>query len=121
MKSVGISVIEALFFTGFALLGRWVQLHPERVAPKGHFIGPDTFGARLFRTEVAVVGTVAVLGSTWATVRSLFSLLTTSSAVLTAVMQLAGLAAGAAAAIYVRKEVSIRPPYVSASPYGWWP
>ena len=54
----------------FAFLGRWLLLHPERLAPEGQFMGPYTFGARLFRFQVTAVGTFALffgaLGSIFA-------------------------------------------------------
>jgi len=114
-------VIAALVFAAFAIAGRWVQLHPERVVPKGHFVGPDTRGARLFRAQMAVFGTFAVFGGTWFAIYSLLSLLTFGSVVLDGVAKLVGLALGLFLAVRVRREVKARPAYVSDSPYGWWP
>jgi hypothetical protein len=103
------------------LPGGGFNFTPERVVPKGHFVRPDTFGARVFRGEIAILGTFAVLSGTWGAVFSLLSLLNLHSSLLSWITQLTGIAGGILAAIYVRKEVTTRPPYVSNTPYGWWP
>jgi cytochrome c biogenesis protein CcdA len=116
-----VPVVAAILFAVFALGGRWIQLHPERTVPKGHFVGPNTRGARLFRAQVAILGTLMVFGGTAATVFSLLSLLTSASVRLELFAKLIALVAGVLAAIRVRREVRTRPQYVSSSPYGWWP
>ena len=105
----------------FGLLGRWIQLHPERIVPKGQFVGRDSSGARLFRAQVVLVGTLMVFGGTFGVIVSLLSLLTFRSLVLQLLARLIGLVVGVLAAICVRKEVRSRPEYDSDSPYGWWP
>lgn len=114
-------VLAAILFAVFAFGGRWIQLHPERTVPKGQFVGPDTFGARFFRAQMAVLGTFMVFDGTTAVVFSLLSLLTAASVRLELLAKLIGVVAGVLAAIYVRKEARTRPAYVSSSPYGWWP
>lgn len=114
-------VVAPILLALFALGGRWTQLHPERVVPKGQFIGPNSPGARLFRVQVAFVGTFMVFGGTAGAIFSLLSLLTLRSALLQVLAKLIGVAAGVLAAIHVRKEARTRPEYVSNSPYGWWP
>ena len=105
---------------GFALLGRWVQLHPEKLVMDGMFQGPHTLGARVFRTEVAFIGSLAVLGGTCGTI-SLLTLPFNSEA-LSAIGRIVGLIVGVTAALHVRKEVRRRRrDYVSSSPHGWWP
>ncbi len=114
------SLIGVPLLVAFAFFGRWIQLHPEKVAPKGSFGGPNTFWARLFRAQVIFIGTGAVLGGTWCAVFGLLSALTSNLIVL-GIGQVAGLGLGMYVAVRVRKEVRRRPAYVSTSPYGWWP
>ena len=114
-------VLAPILFAVFALGGRWIQLYPERTVPKGQFIGPNTFGARFFRAQMAILGTFMVFAGTTAVVFSLLSLLTSASVRLELLAKLIGVVAGVLAAIYVRKEARTRPDYVSSSPYGWWP
>ena len=115
------SIVAAILFALFALGGRWIQLHRERTVPKGQFVGPNTLGARLFRAQVAILGTFMVFGGTTAAVFSLLSLLTSASVRLGLLAKLIGAVAGVLAAIYVRWEARTRPEYVSNTPYGWWP
>jgi membrane associated rhomboid family serine protease len=114
-------IVGVLVPIAFALGGRWIQLHPERVVPKGQFVGPNSFGARLFRGQIFFVGTFGVFGGTWMAVHSILWLLTFGSIGLGWAAQLLGVCAGVFAAVYVRNEVKKRPAYVSDSPYGWWP
>jgi hypothetical protein len=116
-----VPVVAAILFAVFALAGRWIQLHPERTVPKGQFVGPNTLGARLFRAQMAILGTFMVFGGTTASVYSLLSLLTSASVRLELLAKLIGVFAGVFAAIRVRREARTRPEYVSSSPYGWWP
>lgn len=55
-------IVPILILVRLVLLGRWMQLHPESVVPKGLFTGKNTVGARLFRGQIAVIGTLAVFG-----------------------------------------------------------
>jgi hypothetical protein len=114
-------VITAIVCVVFAVGGRWAQLNPERVVPKGQFVGPNTAGARLFRLQVAILGTVAVFAGTSGAVFSVLSLLTVRSLFLTLAVKLIGAVAGTLVAIHVRKEARNRPEYVGSGPYGWWP
>ena len=115
------ALLTALLAALFGLVGRWIQLHPERIVPKGQFVGRDSFGARLFRAQVVLVGTFMVFGGTFGVVFSALSRLTFRSAILQVLAQLICLVVGVLAAIRVRKEARSRPEYVSSSPYGWWP
>jgi membrane associated rhomboid family serine protease len=108
-------------FTTVAFFGRWIQLHPERVVMNGIFMSPHTFGARLFRAQAAIVGTLAVFGGAWCVVFALLSRLALVSLALGWTAQVVGVCAGVYAAVYVRKEVRARPEYVSNNPHGWWP
>ena len=124
MPVVG-QILSALLFAFFAalfgLVGRWIQLHPERIVPKGQFVGRDSAGARLFRAQVVLVGSFMVFAGTFGLVSFLLSILTFRSAVSQLLARLTGLIVGIVAAIRVRKEARSRPEYVSSSPYGWWP
>ena len=111
-------VIGVLISIIFALGGRWIQLYPERLVPKGQFIGPDSIGARFCRAQAAVLGTFMVLAGTWFAISSLASLLSFGSALVFWIGHLVGVAAGVIATTHVRKEAKARPPYVSNSPYG---
>lgn len=93
----------------FAFFGRWLQLHPEKIVPKGWFAGPNTFLARMFRVQVAFVGTFAVFGGTSGAVFGVLSAFTFNSIVLGWTAQVIGLSVGIYAAIRVRKQVRVRP------------
>jgi membrane associated rhomboid family serine protease len=114
-------VVAPLIYAAFAIGGRWIQLCPERVVPKGYFTGANTTGARFFRVQIAILGTFAVFAGTWLAVFSLLSLLTFGSSSLGWIAQLMGIVAGIVVAVLVRKEAKTQPPYISKSPYGWWP
>jgi len=109
-----------ILFALFALGGRWAQLHPERIVSKGFFIGPNTFGARAFRFEVAALGTFAVFGGAQAITFILLSSVAHSAPAVW-IAHLIAISVGLIAAIYVRREVRRRPAYVSHTPNGWWP
>lgn len=114
-------IIQALIFSGFALLGRWMQLHPERVVPEGTFMRHNTVGARLFRAQIVVIGTMAVFGGTYFALSTLVEAASFDSVLLGWVFRLVALVAAVLTAIYVRKEVNARPAHQSTNPYGWWP
>ncbi len=114
-------LIGVLLSAVFALGGRWIQFYPERLVPKGQFVGPDTRGARLYRIQAAVLGTFMVFAGTWGAIFSLLSLLGSGSVLLAWIGHLLGMAAGIFVAARVRGEAKLHPPYVSNSPYGWWP
>jgi len=120
-RMLAVLILAAILFAAFALGGRWIQLHPERTVPKGHFVGPNTLGARLFRAQIAILGTFMVFAGTTAAIFSLLSLLTSASVRLELMAKLIGAVAGVLAAMHVRREARTRPEYVSNSPYGWWP
>jgi hypothetical protein len=114
-------IVISLLSAVWALFGRWIQLHPEKVVPAGHFVGPDTLGARLFRVQVAVIGTVAVFGGTYGALHELLQFLAFRSVALGWIIVLTAAATGVVVALYVRREASARPIHKSSSPYGWWP
>jgi hypothetical protein len=120
MPLLGILVAVPLFSL-FALLGRWVQLHPEKIVSKGHFAGENTFGARLFRIQVACLGTFIVFCGTWCALFALLHVFTFDSVVLQGIVQFAAIGGGIIAAMVVRKEANARPRHVSDNPFGWWP
>lgn len=102
-------LIGVPFMVAFAFFGRWLQLHTERIVSKGCFAGPNTFLARMFRVQVAFVGTFAVFGGTWGAVFGVLSAFTFNSIVLGWTAQVIGLSVGIYAAIRVRKQVRVRP------------
>jgi hypothetical protein len=75
----------------------------------------------MFRVQVAFIGTFAVFGGVWGCVFTVLSILTFNSIALGLIAQAIGLCSGIVAAIKVRREVRVRPAYVSDTPYGWWP
>ena len=99
-------------------------LHPERIVPKGLFVG-----TRQFRRWL-VPGSSGASGHfhgflrdlrTFGVVVSFLSELTFGFALLQLLTRLIGVVVGVVAAIRVRKETRSPPEYVSSSPYGWWP
>jgi hypothetical protein len=114
-------IVISLLWAAFALFGRWLQLHPEKLVPSGQFMGPDTTGARLFRAQIAIIGTIAVFGGTCGAFHELLRFAAFGSVVLRWMMVLAAAATGIVAAVYVRREANARPMHKSNNPYGWWP
>lgn len=90
--------------------------------PKGQFVGPNTLGARLFRTQMAILGTFMVFGGTTAApVFSLLSLFTAASARLKLVAKMIGVILGVFAAIRVRREVETGLRMSALPPHVLWP
>ena len=114
-------IVASLLLAAFALFGRWIQLHPEKIVPTGHFMGPDTLGARLFRVQVAVIGTIAVFAGTYGALHGLLQFATFGFVALGWIMALTAAAMGVVAAVYVRREANSRPMHKSTWPNGWWP
>ena len=114
-------LFEVPIFLGFALLGRWMQLYPEKIVPKGIYTGENTFGAKLLRTEAKVIGAFAVLGGTTFALSTALQPLTSGHTILQFLTWSVAIVLGVLAVVYVRKEVRKWPPYKSTSPYGWWP
>ncbi len=115
------AVIATIFSAAFALAGRWLQLHPERVFPEGFFTGQSTLGARVGRAQIVLLGTFMVAAGTFFAIIALVIALPFHSDVLLWTAIAAGSMAGLVAAIYVRKEAKARLLHKSKSPYGWWP
>jgi hypothetical protein len=109
----------AAIFIGVALLGRWIQLHPEKVVPEGMFQGPNSSGARLIRLLLAVVGSFAVWGGTTGALNVLLSPLSRRSEILSWIVMAVAVSAGIVAAIHVREEVRARGKYSPRGLYGW--
>ena len=118
MDFLGI-LLAVLFSAGFALVGRWIQLYPQRIFPDGHFTTER--GWQSARRGVAILGTFAVFMGTYGVMFGVFQPLTAMVSYLGLLVTLLGLFAGFYVARYVRREVAARPPHVSKNPYGWWP
>lgn len=114
-------IVQTLLFVGFALVGRWLQLHPEKVFPQGWFTSENAFGARLSRAEATVIGIFAVFGGTYFALYTALQPVASRSEVLSWVVVCVSFISGLVAAILVRREVKTQPRYESKSPYGWWP
>jgi len=114
-------LIQIVMFAGSAALGRWMQLRPEKVFPRGTFISAASWGARLGRAQITLVGTVAVLGGATFGLRALLGMIPFHSTIVEVVMWIIAFAGGILAAVFVRKEVLALPPPRSTDPNGWWP
>lgn len=114
-------LVPVLLFAGFALFGRWLQLHPEKVFPAGSFIGEHTAGARLARVGITLIGTIAVFAGTCACVFTLLQFLILGhSALETANYVISGIV-GVIAARLILTQAKCRPPHQGTNPHGWWP
>ncbi len=109
------------FSAGFALLGRWLLLHPEKLPPRGSFTGPDSSMARIYKWQITIVGSFAVFFGSVGVVFYLLSWMETFSPLFMPVVILVAIVSGIYVSIHVRKEVRSRPKYVSDSPFGLWP
>jgi membrane protein implicated in regulation of membrane protease activity len=115
------NIIALLMFVALALGGRWMQLHPEKIVPKGWLVSEKSFGAKLLHAEATVIGGFAVFLGTTFGLSTVLQLLTFGHAVLRFLTWCVAITIGVFAARYVRKEVRNQPPYNSMTPYGWWP
>ena len=117
---VAMPIVTILLSSAAALLGRWIQLHPEKILPKGHF-SADSATARIYRVQIAVMGSFAVFAGTWSVVLNILALLIHRLPVTRRTALFAGAVMGIAAVIYVRREVRVRqqpqPPSTNRS----WP
>jgi uncharacterized membrane protein len=113
------ALIGLVLFGGFALGGRWVRLHPEKVFGEGHFNTEKSW--RQWEKLIVAMGTFAVLGGTACGTRSLLALVTFNRLWLEMISTLVAIVCGVLAARYVQREAKVRPPHVSKNPYGWWP
>src|SRR6185369_654381 len=91
--------------TAFAFLGRWLQLHPERMIWKELCAGPNTWAARLFRFQVSFVGGFALFFGTFGAIFMLLSLFTFDSEFLKFLSLVFATLGAVAAYILVRREV----------------
>lgn len=114
-------VIQVLLCAGFAAVGRWMQLHQEKVFPKGHFVAVDSWGAKLGRAQVALVGSFAVFAGTTGTLLAFFRIIPSKSNVVTIIGFVLAVSIGMLAFFHVRREVKSLPPPKSTHPHGWWP
>jgi hypothetical protein len=96
-------ILIILLSSAAALLGRWIQLHPEKVLPQGHF-AEDSVTARIYRVQIACMGSFAVFAGTWSAVLNLCTLLIHRLPLTRRGALLAGAVLGVAAVIYVRSE-----------------
>lgn len=64
---IAMPIMTILLSSAAALLGRWLQLHPEKILPPGHFAEGSTT-ARIYRVQIACMGSFAVLAGTWSAV-----------------------------------------------------
>jgi hypothetical protein len=113
-------VLTILLSSAAALLGRWIQLHPEKILPKGHFEA-DSTTARIYRVQIAVMGSFAVFAGTWSVVLNILALLIHRLPVTRRAALFAGAALGIAAVIYVRREVRARQRLQPPSTNRSWP
>jgi len=111
-------VLTVLLSLAAALLGRWIQLHPERILPRGHF-AEDSAPARFYRVQIAVMGSFAIFAGTWSAVLNLCILLIHRLPLTRRAALFAGAALGIAAVLYVRREVRVRQRREPASPQAW--
>lgn len=117
---VAMPIITILLSSAAAWLGRWIQLHPERILPKGHFAA-DSAAARIYRVQIACMGSFAVFAGTWSAVLSILTLLIHRLPVTRRTALFAGAVLGIAAVIYVRREVRARQRPQPASANRSWP
>jgi len=111
-------VLTILLSSAAASLGRWIQLHPEKILPRGAF-ADDGVTARIYRAQIACMGSFAVFAGTWSTVLGIL-VLTTHKLLLTRRTALViGAALAIAAVIYVRREVSAQRRRKSGVPKVW--
>lgn len=111
-------IVTILLSSAAAWLGRWIQLHPEKILPQGHFAA-DSATARIYRVQIACVGSFAVLAGTWSAVLNVCVLLIHKLPFTRRTALLAGAVLGIGAAIYVRREVSARQRRESGSLQRW--
>jgi hypothetical protein len=114
-------IVQTLLFVGFALVGRWFQLHSEKVVPRGWFSSENSFSARLHRAETTVIGVFAVFGGTYFALHTALQDVASRSEALSWVAVCVCFTSGIVAAALVRRQVKAQPPHKSKGPYGWWP
>jgi hypothetical protein len=111
-------VAQILLSVAAALIGRWLQLNPEKIVPQGFFLSEKAFSARLFRLQIAVLGSFFVFGGACGAVMGVLQALTfrfgTPETIVSCV-------AGVFAAVFVRREVKSRVRNKNRSAFGWWP
>ncbi len=117
---VAMPTITILLSSAAALLGRWIQLHPEKILPKGHFAA-DSATARIYRVQIACMGSFAVFAGTWSAVLNILTLLIHRLPVTRRTTLFAGALLGIAAVLYVRREVRARQRLQAASTDRSWP
>jgi hypothetical protein len=111
-------VLTILLSSAAALLGRWIQLHPEKILPRGHF-AKDSVSARVYRVQIACMGSFAVFAGTWSAVLNIGTLLIRKLPITRRTALFAGVVLALAAVLYVRREVSARQRRESNSPRVW--
>jgi hypothetical protein len=111
-------VLTILLSSAAALLGRWIQLHPEKILPRGHFAG-NSVSARVYRVQIACMGSFAVFAGTWSAVLNIGTLLIHKLPITRRSALFAGVVLAIAAVLYVRWEARGRERRTSDSPRVW--
>lgn len=112
-------VVTILLSSAAALLGRWIQLHPKKILPRGHF-AEDSASARIYRIQIACMGSFAVFAGTWSAVLNLCAVLIHRLPLTRRAALFAGALLGIAAVIYVRWEVRAgRRPQPASTDRSW--
>ena len=117
---VAMPILTIVLSSVAALLGRWIQLHPEKIIPRGHF-AEDSTSARIYRIQIACMGSFAVFAGTWSAVLNILALLIYRLPVTRRTALFAGAVLGIAAVLYVRREVRARQRLQPASTNPSWP
>jgi hypothetical protein len=112
-------ILTILLSSAAAWLGRWIQLHPEKILPQGHF-AEDSTTAHIYRIQIACMGSFAVFAGTWSAVLNAGTLLIHRIPLTRRGVLLGGAALGVAAVLYVRTEVRMRRRKAN-SPSESWP
>ena len=115
---VAMPLLTILLSSAAALLGRWIQLHPEKILPRGHF-AEDSVSARVYRVQIACMGSFAVFAGTWSVALNIGTLLIHKLPITRRTALFAGVVVAMAAVLYVRREARARQRRESNSPRVW--
>ena len=115
---VAMPLLTILLSSAAALLGRWIQLHPEKILPRGHF-AEDSVRARVYRVQIACMGSFAVFAGTWSVALNIGTLLIHKLPITRRTALFAGVVLAMAAVLYVRREARARQRRESSSPRVW--
>lgn len=84
-------------------------------------LGTQFYGARIYKFQVIIVGSIAVFSGTAGAVFVLFSWTAPFYPLITFALCLISMGVGVGAGIFVRREARSRPECVSNDPFGLWP